>query len=84
MLILGAFYLVLVIASIPALIYIDPISRTSAVSAALSIIMLSLGGLSHMAYRTTNVIPYGDTYRELKPHIAILIIMIIAIVGLKP
>lgn len=84
MLILGAFYLVLVIAFIPALIYIDPISRTSAVSAALSIIMLSLGGLSHMAYRTTNVIPYGDTYRELKPHIAILIIMIIAIVGLKP
>ena len=83
MFIMGAFYLVMIISSIAALIYINPF-KAGAVASALAITMLSLAGLSHMAYRTTNILPYSSDYKELKPHIAIIVLMIISMVGLIP
>lgn len=83
MFIVGSFYLLMIIASIVAIIYIDPF-KASAVASALAITMLSLAGLSHMAYRTTNILPYSSEYEELKPHIVIIILMLISLVGLVP
>ncbi|MEM2302151.1 MAG: hypothetical protein QXR14_08065, partial [Sulfolobales archaeon] len=83
MFIMGAFYLVMIVSSIAALIYIDPF-KAGVVASALAITMLSLAGLSHMAYRTTNIMPYESDYKELKPHIAIIVLMIISMIGLIP
>jgi quinol-cytochrome oxidoreductase complex cytochrome b subunit len=84
MIILGGFYLFTIIASAVALIYIDPIARASAIASALAVIMLALAGISHMAYRTTNILPYLSDYIELKPHIAVIILMLMSIIGLIP
>jgi MFS-type transporter involved in bile tolerance (Atg22 family) len=46
--------------------------------------MLALAGISHMAYRTTNILPYLSDYIELKPHIAVIILMLMSIIGLIP
>jgi len=37
-----------------------------------------------MAYRTTNILPYSSDYIELKPHIAVIILMLMSIIGLIP
>jgi quinol-cytochrome oxidoreductase complex cytochrome b subunit len=84
MIILGGFYILIIIVSAIALAYIDPIARSSAISSTLAIIMLALAGISHMAYRTTNILPYSGDHVELKPHIAVIILMVMAIVGLMP
>lgn len=83
MILMGVFYLAMIIASIVAIIYMDPF-KASAIASALAIIMLSMAGLSHMAYRTTNILPYSSHYEELKPHIAIIILMMLSLVGLLP
>jgi quinol-cytochrome oxidoreductase complex cytochrome b subunit len=82
MIILGGFYLFIIIASAVALIYIDSIARANAIASALAVIMLALAGISHMAYRTTNILPYLSDYIELKPHIAVIILMLMSIIGL--
>lgn len=84
MIILGGFYLFIIVASAVALAYIDPIARASAIASALAVIMLALAGISHMAYRTTNILPYSSDYIELKPHIAVIILMLMSIIGLIP
>lgn len=83
MILMGSFYVFIIIASVIALIGIDPF-KANTVASALAITMLSMGGLSHMAYRTTNILPYSSDYEELKPHIAIIILMVISLVGLIP
>jgi len=82
MILLGGFYIIIIIISAVALAYIDPIARTSAVTSTLAVIMLALGGISHMAYRTTNILPYSSDAVELRPHIAVIILMLLSIVGL--
>ncbi|MEM1611476.1 MAG: cytochrome bc complex cytochrome b subunit [Sulfolobales archaeon] len=84
MVILGGFYLFIIIVSAIALAYIDPIARASAIASSLAVIMLALAGISHMAYRTTNVLPYSSDYIELRPHIAVIILMLMSIIGLIP
>jgi quinol-cytochrome oxidoreductase complex cytochrome b subunit len=84
MIILGGFYLFIIIAFAVALIYIDPIARASAIASALAVIMLALAGISHIAYRTTNILPYLSNYIELKPHIAVIILMLMSVIGLIP
>ncbi len=83
MILMGVFYVFVIIASVVALIGIDPF-KANAVASALAITMLSMGGLSHMAYRTTNILPYSSDYEELRPHIAIIILMVISLTGLIP
>jgi len=81
MVLLGGFYLAIIVVSAFALAYIDPITRASAVTSTLAIIMLALAGISHMAYRTTNILPYSSESIELRPHIAVIILMLFSIIG---
>lgn len=82
MLLLAGFYTVMLAASGISIALMDPLKSAHAIASGLSIVMLSFSGLSHMAFRTTISTPWQGDLVELRPHIAVLAIMILSIPSL--